>query len=99
MLLRRHADTAINRCGGYRSVNRHRIESGKDLRGELPRRRHDERAGFPTRLVDEMVQNGQNERGCFATARHRTGQNIAALERGGYCLSLNWSRSLEAQLF
>jgi hypothetical protein len=46
-----------------------------------------------------MVQNGQNERGGLAATRHRTSEDIAALECGGYCLSLNWSRSLEAQLF
>jgi hypothetical protein len=46
-----------------------------------------------------MVQNGQDERGGLAAPRHRTGENIAPLESGGDCLGLNWSRSLEAQLF
>jgi hypothetical protein len=46
-----------------------------------------------------MMENRQNERGGLAATRHRAGENIAALERGGYCLSLNWSRSLETQLF
>ena len=46
-----------------------------------------------------MVQNRKDKRGGLAATRHRAGENIAALERGGYCLSLNWSRSLEAQLF
>src|ERR1700687_300202 len=99
MLLRGHADTAIYRSGCYRSMNRHRIERGKNLRGELSRRRHDQCAGFSTRLVDEVVQNRQNERGGFAAAGHRARENVASFECGRYCLGLNWSRSLEAQLF
>jgi hypothetical protein len=46
-----------------------------------------------------MMQNRQDERGGLAATRHRTGENIASLECGGYCLGLNWSWSLEAQLF
>lgn len=46
-----------------------------------------------------MVEYRKNERGGLAAPSHRTGQNVATLECGGYCLSLNWSWSLEAQLF
>ena len=46
-----------------------------------------------------MVENWQNKRGGFATSGHRAGEYVAALECRGYCLSLNWSWSLKAQLF
>jgi hypothetical protein len=80
-------------------MNRHRIERGQNLRSELSRRRHDQRACFPARFVDEMVQNRQDERGSFSAARHRARENVTSLECGRYCLSLNWSWSLETQLF
>jgi len=60
-------------------VNSHRIERGENLRSKLSRWRHDQRAGFPTRLVDEMVQNGQDERSGLPATRHRAGENISAL--------------------
>lgn len=46
-----------------------------------------------------MVENWQNKRGGLPASRHRAGEYVAALECGWYCLSLDWSRSLEAQLF
>jgi hypothetical protein len=46
-----------------------------------------------------VMQNRQDKRGGLSASRHRAGENVAALECGGYCLSLNRSRSLEAQLF
>ena len=99
MLLRCHADAAVDRSGSYRSMKRHRIERSENLRGKLSRRCDDQRAGFPTRFVDEMVQDRQNKRGGLAASRHRARENITSLECGRNCLSLNWSRSLEAQLF
>ena len=46
-----------------------------------------------------MVENWQNKRGGLPASRHRAGENVAPLECGGNCLSLNWSWSLKAQLF
>ena len=46
-----------------------------------------------------MVENWQDERGGLSASRHRARDNVASLECGRYCLSLNWSWSLEAQLF
>ena len=80
-------------------MNRHRIERGQDLRRQLSRRRHDERTCLPTRLADEMVQNREDERSGLAASRHSAGEDVTSLECRGYCLSLNWSWSLEAQLF
>jgi hypothetical protein len=80
-------------------MNSHRIERGKNLRGELTRRGHDQCSCFPAGFVDEIVKNRQNERRGLSASSHRARENISALECGWYCLSLNWSRSLEAQLF
>jgi hypothetical protein len=46
-----------------------------------------------------MVQNRENERGGLAAPRHCTSKDVASLECGGYCFSLNWCWSLKAQLF
>ena len=99
MLLGRHSYPAINRSGGNGRVNSHRIERGENLRGQLSRRRHDQRASFPTRLADEMVKNWQNKRGGLPASGHRAGDNVAPFQCGGDCLGLNWCWSLEAQLF
>jgi hypothetical protein len=46
-----------------------------------------------------MMENRQNERGGLSASRHCTGENVPPFECGGDCLSLNWSWSLETQLF
>jgi hypothetical protein len=80
-------------------VNSHRIERGENLRGQLSRGCHDQRAGFPARLADQVMENWQNKGGGLPASGHRAGENVAPLECGGNCLGLNWSWSLEAQLF
>src|ERR1700730_3094030 len=98
VFLRRHPNAAITRGGGNRRVNSHRIECCKDLRRELSRRRHDQRASLPAWLGDEMMKNRQHERGSLAASGHRAGENVAPFECCWYCLGLNWSWSLKAQL-
>jgi hypothetical protein len=98
MLLGRHAYPAIDRGRRNRRMDRHRIERRENLRGELSRRSHDQRSRFPARLANEMVENRKQERGGLAASCHGAGENVPPLESGGDCFSLNWCRSLEAQL-
>jgi hypothetical protein len=46
-----------------------------------------------------MVKNRQDEGGSLPASGHRAGDDVAAVECGGYCFSLNWGWSLESQLF
>jgi hypothetical protein len=46
-----------------------------------------------------VVENRQDECGGLSASCHRTSENVASLKGRGYCLSLNWSWSLESQLF
>jgi hypothetical protein len=80
-------------------MNRHRIERRQNLRGELSRRRDYECACLPSRLANEMMKNREQERGGLPATCHGAGKNVPALECGWDCFSLNWCRSLEAQLF
>jgi len=79
-------------------VNGHGVERGENLRGELSRRRYHQRARLSTRLADEVMQDWQHERGSLAASRHRAGENVTSFQCSGYCLGLNWSWSLKAQL-
>jgi hypothetical protein len=45
-----------------------------------------------------MVQNRQHERGSLTASRHRTCKNVSPFQCCWYCLGLNWSWSLKAQL-
>ena len=80
-------------------MDRHRIERSENLRRELSRRRYDQRASLPARLIDEMMEDWEYERGSLAASGHGAGENVAPLECGWYCFSLNWSWSLKPQLF
>src|SRR5437868_4284398 len=98
MLLGRHAYPAVDRSRRNRGMDRHRIERCENLRGELSRRSHHQRSRFPARLANEMVENRQQERGGLAASCHGAGKNVPPLESSRDCFSLNWCRSLEAQL-
>jgi len=45
------------------------------------------------------MNDRENEGGGLTASRHRAGEDVTSLECGGYCFSLNWCWSLEAQLF
>ena len=45
------------------------------------------------------MKNREDEGGSLTASRHGAGEDVTSLECRGYCLSLNWSWSLEAQLF
>jgi hypothetical protein len=46
-----------------------------------------------------MLENWKEKGGCLSAARHRTSQNVAAFEGNGNGFGLNWSGTLEAELF
>ena len=69
-----------------------------DLRRELSRRRQHERARRPRGRADEPVKNGQEERRGLAAARHRAGEEVAALDRRGNRVGLNRCGASESEL-
>ena len=81
MFLRSHADAAEDRGARQRRVDRHVLEVFEDLRRQLARRREHQRARRAARLPDQLVQDGQQERGGLAAAGHRAGEQVLALER------------------
>ena len=99
VLLRAHADAAEDRGAGERSVYGDLLELLDDLRRELTRRRHDQGARRAARPLEQLVKNGQEERGGLAASRHRAGEHVATFYRGGNRVDLNRSGSGEAELF
>ena len=71
----------------------------ENLRGELARRRQDERARRAARAADQLVEDRQQERGRLAAAGHRAGEQIAPFERGRNRVGLNRRRPAEAEFF
>src|SRR5688500_14577528 len=70
-----------------------------DLRGELARRREDQRARGAAFLADEAIENRQQKRRALAAAGCRGGQYVFACERRGNRVVLNRGGALEAELF
>ena len=83
MLLRPHADAAIDRGAGQRRVDRQRVEILGDLRRQLARRREDERARGPARLVNQAMQDRQQKRGRLPAAGLRARQQVACRSSAG----------------
>ena len=73
------------------------FEIGDDLEGELAGGRHDQRPGS-TGSVQQMVENGKQERRGLPAPRGRAGQEITPLEGGGNRFGLNGGRAVEAQV-
>jgi len=71
----------------------------EDLRRELARRRQHERARRAARLVDQLVENRQQERGGLAAAGHRARQEIASGHRRRNRVGLNRRRPRIAEVF
>src|SRR6478736_2336408 len=59
-----------------------------DLLSEFTCRREDEGLGLTARLLDQMMENGQQKRGGLASARLRGGDEVAAGEDDGDRLGL-----------
>jgi hypothetical protein len=64
-------------------VHRELVRVLLDLRRELARRRHDERARDAALLVHEAIEDREQERRGLAAAGHGAGEHVAALDGGG----------------
>src|SRR5581483_4247858 len=69
-----------------------------DLRGELTRRRQDERTRRAATLPEDPLHDGKEERRRLAAARHRTGADVASGERRRDGLLLDRCRARESEL-
>jgi hypothetical protein len=69
-----------------------------DLRGELARRRDDERARATAWLADEAMKDREQERCCLAAPRHRAREDVTSLDRGRNRVRLNRRRAGEPEL-
>ena len=98
VLLRAHADAAVDRGAGQRRVHGERVEVLENLRGELARRRQHQRPRRPARLLDQPVQDRQQEGRGLAAAGLRAGEHVAARHRRGNRFGLNRRGSHEAEL-
>ena len=99
VLLRAHADAAVDRGAGQRRVHGERVEVLEDLRRQLARRRQHQRARRPARLARSAGAGSAAEtpRSCrcrSARRRARRGPDIAGRNR----LGLNRRRPREAEL-
>ena len=99
MLLRSHADAAEDRRGAQRCVHREVVEIFENLRRELTCRREHERTRHAARAIQQLVEDGKEKRGGLAAARHRAGEEIAALERRRDRVGLNGRRPREPEIF
>ena len=80
VLLRPHADAAIDRRAGEGSVHREVAQMLVDLRRELAGRGEDQRARDAALLAHQPVEDRQQEGRALAAAGHRAGEDVAALE-------------------
>lgn len=88
--LRLEADATVHRADANLGVPRQILEMRADLFGEFARGRQDERARCAARLREQALQDGEAERSRLAAARLRTGEDVAAAQRGRDGLLLNW---------
>ena len=70
----------------------------RDLLGQLARGREHERAGLPARLGQQALEDGEQEGGGLAAARHSRSQHVTACEAGGNRLGLDRRGLFEAEV-
>ena len=99
VLLRPHADAAVDRGAGQRRVHGQLAQMLVDLRRQLARRREDQRARRAALLADQPVENRQQERRGLAAAGHGAGEHVLAGDGRRNGVVLNRRRSLETELF
>ena len=99
VLLRPHADAAVDRRRGERRVDREIVEVFDNLRRELAGRRQHERARRAARLVDQPMQDRQQERRGLAAAGHGAGEQVLSGHRQRNRIGLNRSRTRETEIF
>src|SRR5262245_63271709 len=98
MLLRSHADAAVDGGAAERRVDGQRVEVFQDLRRQLARRGEDERARRASPSSHQAVQNRQQERRRFPAARLRADQQIAPGPSRWNGVLLHRRRASESQL-
>ena len=98
VLLRAHADAAEDGRAGDRRVDGEVGQVLEDLRGQLARRRQDERARRAARLRHQPLQDRQQERDRLAAACHGASEQILAFERRRNRVGLNRRRSGEPEV-
>jgi hypothetical protein len=98
VLLRTHADAAEDRGRSQRRVDRQCGQIFRDLCRQFARRCQHEGARRAAWAPHQLVQDGQQERRRLAAPGHRTGQQVAALERGRDRFRLNRCGSGEAEI-
>ena len=98
MLLRAHADAAIDRRTDERRMHGERVEVIENLGRQLPRRGEDERTRDTPRPIDQPVHDGQQEGRGLAAPGLSTGQQVTAGHRRRDGLGLNRRRADESEL-
>jgi hypothetical protein len=99
VFLRAHAHAAEHGPGAERRVDGDARQVLEDLRGKFARRREHEGARRAARFRDEPGEDRQQERRGLAAARHRAGQQVAALERRRNRVDLDGGRLHETEVF
>ena len=99
MLLRSHADAAIDRGRCERRVHCQIVEVLDDLSRELAGWRQNERARRPARLPDQAVENGEQEGGSLSAAGHRACEQVLPRHRQRDGVSLDGRRSRKPEIF
>ena len=97
VLLRPHADAAVDRGAAERRVHGQRVEVLENLRGQLARRGQHQRPGRAPRAFDQPVEDRQQERCGLAAAGLGAGQHVAARQAGrnGVSLDRGWTGKAE----
>ena len=97
LLLRAHLHAAEDRGDLDRCELREILKVSGYLGRELPGRSDDERAGLSPGLLHDLVQHGEQERGCLAASRLCAGEQVAPLHRRRNRLGLDRRRLLETE--
>ena len=92
VLLRPHANAAIDGGCGQRGVQRNFLNVCEHLRGQFTRRDQHERACRASRTRHQAVKNRERKSGSLAASGHGAGEYVAAKHRRGDCVLLNWRR-------
>jgi hypothetical protein len=98
VLLRSHADAAVDRRSGYWRVERQRVEVLQDLRRELAGRGEDKCPRRAPRPADQSMKDREQECRGFSAAGLRAGEEVASLERGRNRLRLDRRGTGKAEL-
>lgn len=96
-LLGTHADATVDGRSAQARASRQPAEVVSDLKRQLSRGSEYQRAGRPTRTIQDLVQDGQEKRRGLTASGGRASQEIPALEGRWNRLGLNGGRCYETQ--